>query len=79
MTVAKYVGLFGLPVMLAMLPKAAVLTTAADSNANVINILGQLWTMMGTTAMEFCIPGWSILRDRRQAGSAIFSITPQTP
>ncbi len=68
MTVAKYVGLFGLPVMLAMLPKAAVLATAANPGANIINIMTQLWTMMGTTAMEFCAPGWSIIAGQAAGG-----------
>ncbi len=61
MTVAKYVGLFGVPVMAAMLPKAAFNAKALNPNANIVDTITGLWSMMGNTAIEFCVPGWSVI------------------
>ena len=61
MTVAKYVGLFGVPVMAAMLPKAAFNAKALNPNASIAASFIGLWSMMGNTAIEFCVPGWSVI------------------
>lgn len=61
MGVAKYVGLFGLPVMLGMLPKAATMAHAANASAGLFSTFTALWTIMGSTIGEFMVPGWSII------------------
>ncbi|MCC7305338.1 MAG: hypothetical protein IT558_03655 [Alphaproteobacteria bacterium] len=71
-TVSRYLGLFGLPVVFAMAPKAATLAKAANPEANLFDILIQLWTMMGQTAMEYLVPGGSIILG--EIGSTLGSV-----
>jgi hypothetical protein len=60
-TVAKYVGVFGIPAMFGFLPKAATIAKAADPAAGLFDIFTTLWGMMGSTIAEFAIPGGSIV------------------
>ena len=77
-TVAKYVGLFGIPAMLGFLPKAAFNAHAANPAAGIPDIIGELWGMMGGTIGEFMIPGWSIIFGA--VGQAVGSIhVPEIP
>jgi hypothetical protein len=78
MTAAKYVGLFGIPVMAAMLPKAAFNAHALNPTAGIGSTFIELWTMMGNTAIEFCVPGWSVIGGQISdlAISALNLVTP---
>lgn len=60
-TLAPWVGLFGIPVMYAFLPKAAVTAKLASPDANMLDIFVTLWNTMGKALMEFSVPGWSII------------------
>lgn len=71
---AAGIGLFGIPLMLGFLPKAAVLAAAADPGAGLITSVGTLWGMMGDTIAENAVEGWSILGDQMADGvSAAFN------
>jgi hypothetical protein len=46
-TLAKYAG--------------ATLAKTFNPQANLLDVVTQLWSMMGKTAAEFFVPGWSII------------------
>lgn len=61
MKVAKYVGLFGIPAVFGFLPKAAFNAHAINPEANLLDMFGTLWGMMGGAIGDYMIPGWSVI------------------